>query len=382
MCGHSAKCNPIRLAPCDQLGPAQDVEVPHIVSLDGGIAECPNLQHGSSRRDTGLSRLTHGTRRASIPAMEHGVFSNSGFIQTGPPPSSAATPRTLIVSGIGRSGTSMIAAILAGLGVLSRDRSYDVTLEDREFLHLLITRDLPGLAAAIAARNQTSPVWGFKIPSIHGYLEAEQLRLFRNPHLLIVMRDPVGIGLRHAISEHMDPTLSFLDAARGQYDLACFLEAAACPTLLVSYEKGIRHPYRLVLTLARFCAISINQDKQAALAQSIRPESEEYNRAATRRFEGRIDGVFNGMLTGWCREIGESRPLSVELLVDGEVACGITANQHRIDLEAAGMNGGCHGFQIDITTLGILPEAILTVRISGRTFELPGSRQPVRLLLR
>ena len=309
-------------------------------------------------------------------------LSNSGIIQTGPAPASAATPRTFIVSGLGRSGTSMVAAILAGLGVLSRDRSYEATLEDREFLHLLTTRDQPGLAEAISARNRESPVWAFKVPSIHGYLEPKELHLFRNPHLLIVMRDLVSTASRHAVSEHVDPALSFLETAQGQYDFVCFLAAVACPTLLVSYEKGIRHPDRLVLALARFCAIPIDQHQVDRLAESIRPESEDYANAASRRFEGNIDGIFDGSLIGWCREVGESHALSLDLLVDGVVACSLTADQQRDDLKAAGMGDGCHGFQVDTAGLGIMPESVLTVRITGRTFELPGGGKLVWLLKR
>jgi hypothetical protein len=309
-------------------------------------------------------------------------LSNSGIIQTGPPASAAGIPRTFIASGLGRAGTSMLAAMLGALGILSPDRSYGVTLEDQELLHLLITRDLPGLTAAIAARNETTLVWGFKIPSIHGYLEVQQLSLFRNPHLLIVIRDPVAIANRHAISEHVAPAQAFLETAQGQYDLAKFLEQAACPTLLASYEKGIRHSDALALALARFCAIPIDCDKRGSLAQSIRPESEEYSIAATRRFEGNIDGIFDRKLIGWCREIGESHALTVELLVNGMIACKLIAEDYRTDLEAAGVGNGRHGFHVDTAALGIASDALLTVRISERTFELPGSRQPAWLLQR
>lgn len=314
--------------------------------------------------------------------MESRDLSNQGIIQTGPPASAGDIPRTFIASGLGRAGTSMVAAMLAALGILSPDHSYSVTLEDRELLHLLITRDLPSLTEAITARNQTSLVWGFKIPSIHGYLEVQQLRLFRNPHLLIVIRDPVAIANRHAISEQVAAAKAFLEAAQGQYDLAKFLEQAACPTLLASYEKGIRHSDALAQALARFCAIPLDCDKRASLAQSIRPESEEYNIAATRRFEGNIDGIFDRKLIGWCREIGESRALTVELLVNDVIACKVIADDYRRDLEAATVGNGRHGFHVDIVALGIAPDALLTVRISERTFELPGSHQPVWLLQR
>jgi len=314
--------------------------------------------------------------------MQPRDLSNSGIIQTGPAPASAATPRTFIVSGLGRSGTSMVATILAGLGMLSRERSYEPTLEDREFLHLLTTRDLPGLAEAISARNQTNPVWAFKVPSIHGYLEPKELHLFRNPHLLIVMRDLVATASRHAVSEHMDAALSFLETTQGQYDFVCFLHAAACPTLLVSYEKGIRHPDKLVRAVTRFCDIPIDQQKVDRLTELIRPESEDYINAATRRFEGNIDGIHDGSLIGWCREIGESHPLSLDLLVDGVIACSLTADQYRVDLKAAAIGDGCHGFQVDTAALGIMPESVLTVRISGRTFELPGGGKLVWLLKR
>ncbi|HSU04314.1 MAG TPA: hypothetical protein VLI93_01965 [Acetobacteraceae bacterium] len=68
------------------------------------------------------------------------------------------TERTIIATGLGRSGTSMIAALLAELGILSTEHAYPATLDDREFLHLLKFRKTGDFRDAIAARNHLGPV--------------------------------------------------------------------------------------------------------------------------------------------------------------------------------------------------------------------------------
>jgi hypothetical protein len=89
---------------------------------------------------------------------------NPGIIQLRPLATAIPEARTIIVTGVGRSGTSMVAGLFARAGILDRANAYEVTLEDRELLHVLTSQDRPGLIEAIRRHNETSEVWAFKIP--------------------------------------------------------------------------------------------------------------------------------------------------------------------------------------------------------------------------
>lgn len=310
--------------------------------------------------------------------MTESDLTNRGVIIRGPPGQSAADQqqRTIIVSGIGRSGTSMVASLLAALGLLSADDAYSLTMEDREFLHLFTFRDAEGLSAAIERRNRRSDSWAFKLPSIHGYMEPDGLRIFRNPRLVMVFRDPVAIAVRHAAAEHVDAAFSFFETTEGMRDMARFLHAADCPMLLVSYEKAVRYPDHLIAVLAEFCGLAIDPGQRERLRAIIRPDNPEYAANARRHYDGQIDGIIDGCLHGWCRERDEPNGVALELLVDGEPATSFRADLLRDDLRAAGIGDGVHAFAVDLDNVRMTPHSILTVRVAGRNFEIAGSGKP------
>ena len=90
--------------------------------------------------------------------------------------------RTLIVTGIARSGTSLVATLLKEAGIFMGDFMHDVVNEDAQILELMRRRDLPTLKALIEDRNAHHAQWGFKLPNLHVYLKRDELALFRNPY--------------------------------------------------------------------------------------------------------------------------------------------------------------------------------------------------------
>jgi hypothetical protein len=270
----------------------------------------------------------------------------------------------------------MVAALLTRGGILDRANAYDVTLEDRELLHVLTAQDRAGLIEAIWRRNEAAQVWAFKVPNLHGYLTPADLILFRKPHLIAVMRDTAAVAHRHATAECLDPVHAFFEVARTMTTLVQFLKSADCPTLVVSYEKALLHPDAAVRALMEFAHLPLTDNLLGQLVALIHPEDPTYARTAARSFTGNIDGIFDGHLIGWCREEGESRPVSLDLLVNGVSVQTVGADTFRDDLCNAGIGNGSHGFDIDISLLNVAPSANLAVRVSGRTFQLSGSGQP------
>lgn len=71
---------------------------------------------------------------------------------------------------------------------------------------------------------------------------------------------------------------------------------------------------------------------------------------ASGRVRGNVDGVIGGKLVGWAEPLGgDDRELRVGLYVGGALLAQAPANVHRVDLEAAGVGNGHHGFVIAVT---------------------------------
>lgn len=306
--------------------------------------------------------------------METGT--NLGIIRIGRQPALGFTPRTFIITGLGRSGTSMTAAMFAQLGLLSRSDAYEITLDDREFLHVLVCRDRAGLVGAIERRDRAYTAWAFKIPSIHGYLEPLDLSLFRNPHLVVIVRDVVATACRHAIAEYVGPATSLFETAQGQADLFAFMKRLDCPILFISYEKAVLHKDEFVCALANFAGIPLTGDQRIQLAGLINPDNDEYIRGATRRFAGKIDGVINGRLVGWCRDMDARDPVSVDLLVNDCPVATVVADQPTREVPNSSADVDGHSFSIDLPAVAFAESAFLSIGITGRTFLIEGSGKP------
>ncbi|WEZ84549.1 hypothetical protein P6U16_08205 [Rhizobium sp. 32-5/1] len=67
------------------------------------------------------------------------------------------------------------------------------------------------------------------------------------------------------------------------------------------------------------------------------------------KFVGHIDFVTDIEIRGWaCNKLDLSRPVYVEVLIDGEVIANLPADQYRDDLKLSGIGTGHHGFSFTL----------------------------------
>jgi hypothetical protein len=301
---------------------------------------------------------------------------NPGVIAVGvKQPAPAA--RTIIVTGIARSGTSMVARVLRGAGLFMGEFMHQVVNEDSQVLEMLRNHNLPALQALVAQRNAAHAAWGFKVPNLHAHLAPGELGLFRNPHLVLIYRDPVAIAVRSAISDHYDPLDSLLNTAAALDTLTRYGRRAGCPMLLLSYEKALTMPDRMLDLLLVFCGLSVTKPRRKALLAEIRASHPEYLAIASTRFAGNIDGVQDGQLCGWCVQEGRGEPVRLDILANNILLRSVTADRYRDDLSELRVGTGCHGFLVDLAPYRLPPEAVLRVRVRDRVFELPNSGKPL-----
>ena len=301
---------------------------------------------------------------------------NQGVIARSAPPrrgKRGASEKTLLITGLARSGTSMLAALLQAAGVWLGDYVYEPIHEDSEITQMLRARDFYRLDALIERQNAKTPIWGFKMPDLHQFLQHDELGRFRNPHLIVIFRDPVAVAVRNALSEHVDGTQAIIEASAAMHSLAQFVRASALPYLFLSYEKAIVFPQAFIDNVLRYCGIAIDEAKRAELTRHVQPNRTQYVLTANRTFEGHIDGVLDGKLYGWARHVGSLQPALLDLLIDEKLAATFQAAEFRGDLLAANLGNGSHAFLHDLAQHALKDEAIIRVRFNGRTIELDNS---------
>ena len=284
-----------------------------------------------------------------------------------------AAEQTLLITGLARSGTSILAGILQSAGVWLGDHVYEPINEDAEIAQMLRARDLSRLDALISRHNAKAPVWGLKIPDLHQFLQHDELSLFRNPHLIVIFRDPVAVAARNALSEQMDGMQAIIEATSAMHALAQFVRASRLPFLFVSYEKALVFPRSFIDNVLDFCGIALDEAGRAGLLRHVQPNRSQYVLTANRTFEGILEGVLDGRLYGWARHVGNLMPLLLDLLIDGTLAATFPAGEFRDDLLAANLGNGNHAFFLDLGDLDVTDSSVVRIRVNGRTFELANS---------
>lgn len=190
-------------------------------------------------------------------------------------PSSAKDAKTIVVLGLGRSGTSMIARVLSHMGVFLGDNFDQAVFEDVEIAQALESKNDDAFKQIVADRNDRYELWGWKRPSsIHFVSTINQY--VRNPHYIVVYRDILSIALRNHIS--MDQSLDFsLNKSIENYkQLNEFVAQVKAPTLLISYEKAITKRRKFIRALHDFLSLETNQKRIKELTALIELDRKLY----------------------------------------------------------------------------------------------------------
>ena len=284
--------------------------------------------------------------------------------------------RTIIVTGLRRSGTSLIAAMLRQAGIFMGSEINDGVHEDEEIARIVATRDTKALRRLIRDRDANYGTWGFKLPMLGVDLEPARIALFNNPHLIVPFRDPIAISLRNSLSDFQEPMQALHASLHEQEALVSFVARLACPVLLLSYEKMLTVPGDLVEAVMQFCGILDNEALRNRLVGLVEPNKPDYIAMARRRYDGIIDGVANGHLYGWCHLTASPDPVSLDLFIDNVAVCTFRADAFRQDLKAAGIGDGHHGFAVDVRAFDPRPDAVIRIKVSQHGVELDNSNRP------
>ena len=164
-------------------------------------------------------------------------------------------PKTLIVFGNFRGGTSMVAHCLKNMGVFM---GYDIgegNGEDKDF-QFAEPRQIIEL---IKKRNAEHDVWGWKFPDSINYVDRFKSHLV-NPHYICIFRDPYAVALSEEKRTGQDFNTMFARANQRNAKMIEFSRNCEGKVLRLSYEHCITRLDEFAKTLTEYVGIGDKKD--------------------------------------------------------------------------------------------------------------------------
>jgi hypothetical protein len=174
------------------------------------------------------------------------------------------TKRTVVVFGVTRGGTSMVAGAVRGFGI-HLGTNLPVNNEDPDFTY----KPIAHMKAAISERNTAHANWGWKFPMAANYLD-ELLPALRNPILVIVARDVAATASALTRWHNRESTAAISEALLQTQKNFMLCLRWQIPALLVSYERATVEPENFLAELSVFLdlPLAVKQDRLLAFMQA------------------------------------------------------------------------------------------------------------------
>lgn len=190
-------------------------------------------------------------------------------------PSPAGDQASVLVTGLGRSGTTMVSRVLSALGLFMGDQVSRGTNEDKDFRNIIKKGSLEAFEKLCRDRDSRFDRWGFKYPAARHNL-AEWVAAMRSPRVIVTSRDPLATAIRAASETNAEVLPTFDQALRRMLRLFESLEQLQCPVLFLSYEKALTRPRACTSVMASFCGIDADEATIEAASRTIRNGDEVY----------------------------------------------------------------------------------------------------------
>ncbi len=263
------------------------------------------------------------------------LLNNKGIRYIGDENTLAAEEKTLIVVGVARGGTSLIAGSLDHLGVFTGEGSNPPVFEDVNLANEFESNDLQSAKQIIEAYNNDHKIWAFKRPSSIDYLNHLN-SLCRNPIYLFVFKDIFSISNRNNISMKLD-TVQGLKKAHNDYaKILDFIEEKEINSFLFSYEKVMDNKEFFIDTLIDVLGKeNIGDEEKTSALNFIEPNPKAYlNASRITRSIGTIGRIEKNRVVGWGKYLHSDKPVEVELYINDKLIETKTAHdfrQHLLD---------------------------------------------------
>lgn len=164
-------------------------------------------------------------------------------------------PRTYVVFGVMRGGTTMVAGLLRAFGIFMGGNIDASNQESDDFKAASPEQRI----AAINDNNAKHPVWGWKHPNAIDELEA-LLPHLRNPHLICIYRDGVATAQGLNRWHEFEPLRGLYETLKRHQRNLDFITSSNVPTILISYEKAERYKKLFVSQFSNALGVDPNYD--------------------------------------------------------------------------------------------------------------------------
>lgn len=288
-------------------------------------------------------------------------YKNTGLCAIGEDAAAwAGKPRTIVVLGVARSGTSIISGALNHLGVFTGDFSKDPVYEDVRLSNAFKSTVWDNVEEVVRDYNSRYSVWAYKRPNIiqatqymgrFGQLakrfpflltSSYRLTLFnfdkfvdqlRNPIFIVTFKDLFAISNRNRISMNFN-LLDNMNTVWLQYGrLLQLIRRPGFNGLLVSVDGAVRDKETFLAELISFCSLTPTREQRSEALAFITSDPERYlDVARTTKSIGYLDGVSSECIHGWARYLDNERVATVVLFIDGSEVARTRANLFRQDL--------------------------------------------------
>lgn len=176
-----------------------------------------------------------------------------------------ADPKTIVILGVARGGTSMVAGTAREMGI-DLGRHLGENHEDKRF----ISKDLDTVRARIAMRNEEAETWGWKMPHSLEYIEQIEGEL-RNPHIVLVWRNTLASAISQINRSGADINVALEFSAARLMEMVEKVKLLNSPTLLINYESAIHNKEEYLSTFAEFLGVELTDDMRDRCLKFIDP---------------------------------------------------------------------------------------------------------------
>ena len=188
--------------------------------------------------------------------------------------------RKILVTGMGRGGTSSVAAMLyhTGFNVCGRAEPL-ANFEDETLRPLLLNGQLEELQQELEARAERYPLVAWKDPKLYGDKGLELLRRLPDDWILLaVFRDPVAIVSRRMISDQVDFSESMPNVMKFLGKLHNFVAEVqkSRKVIYISYEKVVTEPVMTIRGVYSMLGAELDDVAAGQLWEQMQHSQKEY----------------------------------------------------------------------------------------------------------
>lgn len=219
--------------------------------------------------------------------------------------------KTVVIVGVQRGGTSMVAGVVRELGV-NLGNNLGNNHEDPEFL----TKDILKLHEVISRRNASHDIWGWKMPHSSEYI-ADLVPDLRNPHVIVVFRNLLAMAESQMKRSETIFERAFQFSVNRLTQVASIVNQLECPLMLVNYEQATSKPHAFIDELCTFLDLSPTEEELGRAERMIDPEA-GYRRLSSEEWRHTVFKLENFDLSALTQPPAKRRDINIAR-VDGRL---------------------------------------------------------------